>query len=393
MAKIAIVAHNVSVPLSKHRSKEFFDRIYFLARRYDEIHLISKEEKIKKGDRISVRDDLIANVIIHRVPNGLLASSTEIQKIFRSIDIDLVFADSIKHGASSILCKKKYGVPLVTFVQGYEAELKAIALKLRLGIEPNPGLLSNIFALHDLIVLRTSDKVLCVSPGLVDYARSLLPKRDWGKVGFIPHSLEYVKRIPKEAMMWAGELISSLKIDKDLLLMTIGIGPLKGTGIALKAHKYIVERYPNAVMILAGKTVDLKYVKMARELGLNENVLFLSLPRDRVLALLSHSSIFLSASFSEGFSWAVSEAMALGIPVIAYVNKSLEDAAAKKAIMGTKTLDPRDYAMALESLIRDENLRLEIVKNAKNYISPFVSFSENARLKMICDIINSLLEK
>jgi len=45
-------------------------------------------------DRIYVRDDLIANVIIHRVP-------------------------------------------LVTFVQGYEAKLKAIALKLRLGIERN----------------------------------------------------------------------------------------------------------------------------------------------------------------------------------------------------------------------------------------------------------------
>lgn len=394
-AKLVVIAHHVSIPLRKHRSKEFSDRVFFLAKHFDEVHLISEETNVDVNDRLCVKDDFASNITTHRVRSGFIASNVAVSRIVESVAADGIFADGIAHGASSFLSKKKYGIPLITFVQGYEADLKAIELKLKFGIEPTPGMLSRLFALYDSIILRTSDRVLCVGPGLVEYARGLLAKKDWDKVELIPHSLQYVRYIPKEAMMWAEDIVASFKKKNEQLsslLMVIGVGPSKGTDIAVKAHKYIVEKNPDAAMVLVSKGLDPKYVKMANELGLKDNILFLqNLPRNHVLALLSHASALLCPSFSEGFSWAVAEAMALGVPVVAYMNKSLRDAVNKGAVVAVRTTNPEDYARKCISLIRDEKFRGELVQKAKDYIRPFVLFPEKKRFELISNNIDQVL--
>jgi len=366
-----------------------------MAKRFDEVHIISKEKNIGDKDRIPIEDELASNLTVHKVLDGLVSSNLDILRVARDVGADVIFADGIGHGASSLLCKKKYGIPLITFIQGYEADLKAVGLKLRLGMKPTAGLLSEIFSVYDAIVLRASDKIHCASRGLVEYAQGLLPKKDWRKVEFIPHSLEYVKHTPKEAIMWADDVFFSLKRcngHEVCLIMVIGVGPTKGTDVALKAHKYIVEKDPNAVMLLVGKSVDPEYVRMAKEQELKDSVLFLeNLPRDHLLALLSRAPIFLCPSFSEGFSWAVAEAMALGAPVVAYTNKSLRDAVNKGAVLALRTTNPKDYARACVSLITDEKLKEELVQKAKDYIQPFVLFPEKKRFELICNNIDQVL--
>ena len=366
-----------------------------MAKRFDEVHIISKERNIGDKDEVTIEDELASNLTVHKVLDGLVSSNLDILRVARDVGADVVFADGIGHGASSLLCKKKYKIPLITFIHGYEADLKAIGLKLRLGMKPTPGLLSEIFSVYDAIILRASDKVLCLSHGLVEYTRKLLPKKDWNKIRIIPQSFEYVNYISKEASMWADDIVCSLKASNKrgiLPIMVVGIGPSKGTNIALKAHKYIVEKNPNAAMILVGKTVDPKYVRMAEKLKLKENTLFLqNLPRDHVLALMSRSFILLCPSFSEGFSRVVSEAMSLSVPVISYMNKSLRDAVNKGAVVAVRTTNPEDYARECISLIRGEKLREELIQKAKDYIRPFVLFPEKKRLELICNNIDKVL--
>ena len=135
-------------------------------------------------------------------------------------------------------------------------------------------------------------------------------------------------------------------------------------------------------------------MRMAKELKLEDKILFLEgLPREHVLALLSRSSIFLLPSFSEGFSRAVAEAMAHGIPAVTYENKSLNNAVDKGAVIGVRTADPRDYAEECVFLIEDEEQRRSLVEKAKAYIKPYVKFSEEERLKLICDSIRNVLLK
>jgi hypothetical protein len=130
--------------------------------------------------------------------------------LLKDIKIDVIFADTIEDGMSALLTSRHYSMPLVTFVQGYEADLKAIIVKRKLRMEPQPGMLSKIFALEEKILLKSSDKILCVSPGLVEYVKGLLPKTQWSKIKFIPHSLQYVKEVPKEAYNWADNFIDSI---------------------------------------------------------------------------------------------------------------------------------------------------------------------------------------
>jgi len=366
-----------------------------MARRFDEVHIISKERNIEDRDKGLIKDEIASNLAVHRVLDGLVSSNLAILGVARDAGADVLFADGIGHAASSLLCKKKSGIPLITFVQGYEADLKAIGLKLRLGMKPRPGLLSKLFAVYDSMVLRCSDKVLCVSNGLVTYAQGLLATKDWNRIEYIPHSLEYVKYVPEEALMWAENIVGSTKASTKQrfpLLMVVGVGPSKGTDIALKAHRYIIKKNPDAVMIFASKTINQKYVRMAKNLGLRDNLLLLqSLRRDQVLALLSHASIFLCPSFSEGFSWAVAEAMALGIPVVAYTNKSLRDAANKGAVAPVSTINPKDFARECISLIGNEKIKEEFVQKAKDYVRPLTLFPEKKRFEMICNNIDQIL--
>jgi len=133
--KIAVIAHNVSVPLYKHRSKEFSERMYFMAKQFDEVHIVSKERSISDRDEVPIKDELASNLIVHKVRGSFVSSNLDVLRVVKDMEADVVFADGIGHGACSLLCKKKCGVPLITFIQGYEADLKAIAVKLKRGMK------------------------------------------------------------------------------------------------------------------------------------------------------------------------------------------------------------------------------------------------------------------
>jgi glycosyltransferase involved in cell wall biosynthesis len=281
-------------------------------------------------------------------------------------------------------------------MQGYEADLYAIGLKLILGMKPTPGILSKIFSFYEMIVLRASDKILCVGPNLADYARSLLPKKMQSRVELIPHSLQYIEQISEKAIEKANDIADSLERNERnrFLVMVVGMGLLKGSDIALWTQKYITQMIPNALMVFVSKSIPPKYIRLAKELGVSNCVVFLNgMDRDVVLALLRRGSVFLSSSFSEGFSWANAEAMALSIPVVTYMNKSIRDAVGRGAVRVVSTTDPRDYARECLSLIRDEKVRKELVHRALDYIQPFVLFTEKSRLELICNNMEQVLSK
>jgi glycosyltransferase involved in cell wall biosynthesis len=363
-----------------------------MAKRFDEVHVISKEARIGVSDRTVVRDERAPNLIFHKVRAGPVSSNLDVLRIARSVKLDAVFGDAIVHSASSLLCKKRCKIPIITFIQGYEADLKAIRLKLKLQMKPNPGLLSNVFSVYDMLVLRASSRILCVSLGLANYARKSIPRENWDRIGYVPHSLEYVKPLSDRAETWAHNVLNLTgdgKKRKTQLLMAVGIESSKGTDVALKTHRLIVDRKPNALLALVGKEIDSRYLRMVEDLGLEGNVLVLSnLPRDHVLALLSHARIFLAPSFSEGFGFSVAEAMASRVPIVAYVNKSLRDAARRGAIAAVQTTDPKDYAEKCLSLLDNEELALQLIQKAEGYVKPLLAIPEEERLSKICDLVH-----
>jgi glycosyltransferase involved in cell wall biosynthesis len=105
------------------------------------------------------------------------------------------------------------------------------------------------------------------------------------------------------------------------IISTVGnIRWIKGTDIAVQVAAKVCARHPRAVFLIPGKVLEQEYYdtleQTVRSLGLIDNVKFLG-SSDRVFSLLKISDVFCLLSRSEGFSNALLEAMAAGLPCVA----------------------------------------------------------------------------
>ena len=98
------------------------------------------------------------------------------------------------------------------------------------------------------------------------------------------------------------------------------VRPVKGIDILIKAAASVCREFPRAVFLLIGLVHDPEYFKNLQEriqlLKLERNVIFLG-KSDNVFSLLKICDVFCLLSRSEGFSNALLEAMACGLPCVA----------------------------------------------------------------------------
>jgi L-malate glycosyltransferase len=92
--------------------------------------------------------------------------------------------------------------------------------------------------------------------------------------------------------------------------------PVKGQGDVLAAHREVLREIPDAQLVFVGDGSRRPLLeKLARELGIATRVRFAGYRRD-VPSILARARVVVSASYAEGISNAVLEAMAARRPVI-----------------------------------------------------------------------------
>ena len=114
-------------------------------------------------------------------------------------------------------------------------------------------------------------------------------------------------------------LREELGIEADMpLIGTVGrLTEQKGMDVFLKAAAHIAEALPEARFVIAGEgELRSRLEAMARDLGLQENVLFLGYRQD-VLNVIAGLDVMLYLSRWEPFANTLLEAMAVGSPVVA----------------------------------------------------------------------------
>jgi glycosyltransferase involved in cell wall biosynthesis len=104
----------------------------------------------------------------------------------------------------------------------------------------------------------------------------------------------------------------------DTVLGAVGsLYPVKGHRFLLDAMPLVLQRFPDTVLIMAGRgELDVSLKEQAKRLGIEEKVRFLGM-REDVPRLLGLMDVFVLPSLSEGLSMALLEAMAAGKPVVA----------------------------------------------------------------------------
>jgi glycosyltransferase involved in cell wall biosynthesis len=95
--------------------------------------------------------------------------------------------------------------------------------------------------------------------------------------------------------------------------------PIKGLDLVLRATRRLMDRGTPCELRIIGEGSDRERLqRLASDLDLGKAATFLgSLPQDEVYRELAGSHVFVSGSHQEGFSLALLEALAMGIPAVA----------------------------------------------------------------------------
>lgn len=180
--------------------------------------------------------------------------------------------------------------------------------------------------------------------------------------------------------------------------------PFKGMHILLKSFKLVVERYPNAKLIIAGFNANVPFYKVngydhllldyIKRNNLSLNVEFPGrLNASQIIKYLHSCDIYINPTFVESYSAATAEALFLGVPsILSYAGalpyfKNKDDVA-----LYFSPQDFVDCASKVIQLFEDKQLQTKISKNA------IFSLENKSSIKSVTEIQlsiynNLLLEK
>lgn len=190
-----------------------------------------------------------------------------------------------------------------------------------------------------------------------------------------------------------------------IIFTSIGYNvPFKGMHILLKAFKLVVEKYPDAKLIIAGFNTNVPFYKVngydhlllnyIKRNNLSLNVEFPGkLNASQIIKYLHSCDIYINPTFVESYSAATAEALFLGVPsILSYAGalpyfKNKDDVAIY--------FSPQDFVDCASKVIRlfeDKQLQSKISKNA------IFSLEAKSSIKAVAEIQlsiynNFLLEK
>jgi glycosyltransferase involved in cell wall biosynthesis len=199
---------------------------------------------------------------------------------------------------------------------------------------------------------------------------------------FIPAGFQHKATVFLETAMEEQVLAfkrTDIKEKQIKLIITGRLVPFKNVISAIKALESIPENYSVLLTIVGNGSEKKKIEDYINEKNLNYRIqLFSELPRESILHMLVESDIYLFSSLREGGSWALMEAMAVGLPVVCLKWSGMEiitdDSCALRLPVSNPKQMPKDMAAAICKLIENPELRLKMgmagrerIKNVFNW--------------------------
>ena len=180
------------------------------------------------------------------------------------------------------------------------------------------GLTSKVFHLVERLLWRLSDKVVAVGPGQAGVAlHARVATRE--RLVTIPNGVDAIKAAAAASSEARAELRAGLGLGNvDLAVgMVARLCPQKGCGHFIRAAQLAARQEPRAVFLLIGSgPLEHRLRMLTEELGISDRVRFLGHRPDAV-RLCAALDLFVLSSLWEGLPYALLEAQAAGLAVVA----------------------------------------------------------------------------
>ncbi|MBQ7351391.1 MAG: glycosyltransferase family 4 protein [Clostridia bacterium] len=269
-------------------------------------------------------------------------------KLQKEKNFDLVYCQQPVGGLMGRLIAKKFKIPCIYTAHGFHF-FKGCPLKNKL-----------IYKTVEKWLSRYTDALITINEEDYQNALKMKAKKVY-KINGIGIDEEKVKKEKFNKEEFRKQL--GLSTQDKVVLTVSEINENKNYIAMLQAMKILVEKDQNIKFVSCGTGVwDEKIKNYAKELGIDKNCIFLGYQKE-IGKIMQVSNIFLHASFREGLTLSVLEAMSLGLPCVVSNVRGNRDLVDNEK--GGFVVEPTDFAMFAEkiyTILNDEKLTQEFKK-------------------------------
>ena len=291
----------------------------------------------------------------------------EVRGVAARHDVCLIQSHGYKTHVLSVFLKRSAGLPWLAFEHGWTAE------NWRIRLYQNAAWL-----------LRYSDRVVAVSEELRQSIRRLGVSAD--KIVTIPNAVDAAT--PSSLPHGTFRRAHGIPLDAPLVGVVGRFSVEKGQRVFLEAFRLLCRECPAAHAALVGEGLDEGYLRSRAE-GLALNVHFPG--HQRVMSSVYQDLDTVAIpSLSEASPNVLLEAMAFERPVVATAVGGIPSVATHGVhALLVRANAPAELAGAMATILRDQELRGQLVMQAKHHVR--TCYSADARALRIFDLYDTLL--
>jgi len=261
--------------------------------------------------------------------------------IIHGHEFDVIHANWTLSSLSAVISKPFHKRPVVTTLHGSDI---FSASKY------------NIFKFPTKISLKGSNKIICVSTalqneilqmGIAKNIISVIPNGITTDYFYVNSSIDRKKEI-----LFVGSLTQN-----------------KGVRFLLESFSQIHKKYPKFSLRIIGDGPEEKFLKkISKKLGLEENVtIHKSIPHNEIGSVMRKSYMFVLPSFQEGFGVVLLEALASGLPCIAFASGGVKDVLGDGRGILVEPGNAKELTSAMEVLINDYDLYKALIEKGQTF--------------------------
>ena len=353
---------------------------------------ISCEIAAPIGRRVGTDVAAIPGVPVHPFDTGFLARfwtaysttlSAFVDEQLATGNFDLVYIHETWHYGSYAAARAaiRHGVPYIQVFHGALDPWRTRRKRFRKIVYAwavQKRLANSAAALH---VLTQNEKAQVAERGFTAPSFVIPNGIDSDRTDAVPDTSDFLGRYPRLN-------------GKRVILFLGRLHPMKGLDILARGFSIVASGIEDAVLLVAGPDEDgtrSAIEAILRESGVLDRVVFTGLltGNDKA-AVLACADIFVLPSHSEGFSHAVLEALAAGLPVVISEQCHFSEVAEHDAGFVVKT-SAASVADAIGALLSDDELRVRMGRNGRELVT--ARYTWDAIAQSVIDMVHNILRE